>query len=1093
MGGGTRSETSDTSTLAAVALPTPGAVVQVRSRAYLVESVDPSPEHGAGTRVRLSCLEDDAQGEPLEVLWELELDAQILDREAWKKIGEKGFDEPRMFAAYFNTLRWNCVTSTDPRLLQAPFRAGIKLDAYQLEPLRKALELPRVNMLIADDVGLGKTIEAGLIARELLLRKRVREIVVACPPSMLTQWKEELEQRFGLVFEIFDKAYVQRVREQHGWGVNPWTTFPRFLISHRLLIDDFYTAPLVAWMESLRPGTLFIFDEAHHAAPSSGSKYAIDTRITSAIRDIAPRFEHRLFLSATPHNGHSNSFSALLEILDDKRFVRGTKVRKADLDAVMVRRLKEDIRGIVGGFAVRKVDPIEIDGLAPDTPELKLAELLEQYRQAREKRFEGATRGERARGMLITCNLQHRLLSSVEAFARTLHVHRQSLERVWAKAQATPRPFDAAILREAPTADDDLGEASEQDVEAAYDSAAAAATESFVGESSPGLISEERRLVAEMTQLAESARGLPDARMGRLLEWIQQNQCPGVGLSIRPAPKPGAPWTDRRLLIFTEWDDTRRWLLQLLERAIQSSASAEGRVACFHGATADQDRDAIKRAFNAPPNESPLRILIATDAAREGLNLQAHCHDLIHFDLPWNPARLEQRNGRIDRKLQPAPAVFCRYFVYKQRPEDRVLRVLVKKTDLIREELGSLNPVLSERIAKSLEGGIRRDRIEELEREIDATNLDPEAKKRLEDELGAAHERQEKLRDRIDALELQLNNSREHIGFDAPQFRDALSCSLKLLKAPPLESKEGPGDRVEFTFPALDREHGADPTWARTLDSLRAPPKDGIYGPRWKKEAPIRPVVFDPPEGLDESIVQLHLEHRVVQRLLGIFRAQGFVHHDLSRACLGHTEDGIPRVVLLGRLAIFGANAARLHEELLTVSARWTEPAARKGPLQPYGRDAEARTIQMLRSSLQPGSKVTVPPEEQKRLLATIARDIEELLPHLQKFGAQAQADAEAKLTQRAQRESKMARELIENQRTRVEKELAARTDRQLELFDKPDERRQAKKDREHWERWLRDVAKDLTEEPARITDFYKIRTARIEPVGLVYLWPVRT
>jgi hypothetical protein len=404
MGGGTTGKTSGTSTLAAVPIPTPGSVVQVRSRAYLVESVDLGSEPSSCTRVRLSCLEDDAQGEPLEVLWELELDAQIIDQEAWKKIGEKGFDEPQMFAAYFNTLRWNCVTSTDPRLLQAPFRAGIKLDAYQLEPLRKALELPRVNLLIADDVGLGKTIEAGLIARELLLRKRVREIVVACPPSMLTQWKEELEQRFGLVFEIFDKAYVQRVREQHGWGVNPWTTFPRFLISHRLLIDDFYTAPMVAWMESLRPGTLFIFDEAHHAAPSSGSKYAIDTRITGAIRDIAPRFEHRLFLSATPHNGHSNSFSALLEILDDKRFVRGTKIRKADLDAVMVRRLKEDLRLIVKGFAVRNVDAIEIDDLPQDAPELKLAELLERYRQAREKRFEGATRGERARGMLIACN-----------------------------------------------------------------------------------------------------------------------------------------------------------------------------------------------------------------------------------------------------------------------------------------------------------------------------------------------------------------------------------------------------------------------------------------------------------------------------------------------------------------------------------------------------------------------------------------------------------------------------------------------------------------------------------------------------------------
>jgi SNF2 family DNA or RNA helicase len=113
---------------------------------------------------------------------------------------------------YIHTLRWNCVTATDPRLFQAPFRAGIRIDTYQLEPLRKALLLPRVNLFIADDVGLGKTIEAGLIANELLLRRRVHEIVVACPPTMLPQWKDELEVRFGLTFQILDRDYIEQVR-----------------------------------------------------------------------------------------------------------------------------------------------------------------------------------------------------------------------------------------------------------------------------------------------------------------------------------------------------------------------------------------------------------------------------------------------------------------------------------------------------------------------------------------------------------------------------------------------------------------------------------------------------------------------------------------------------------------------------------------------------------------------------------------------------------------------------------------------------------------------------------------------------------------
>jgi len=146
------------------------------------------------------------------VLWDRGIAPEILTAEAWEKLAERGFDAPRLFSAYLNTLQWNCVTATDPKLFQSPFRAGIRLDAYQLEPLRKALLLPRVNLFIADDVGLGKTIEAGLIARELLLRQKVCEIVVACPPSMLFQWQEELEARFGLTFEILDKEYIKRVR-----------------------------------------------------------------------------------------------------------------------------------------------------------------------------------------------------------------------------------------------------------------------------------------------------------------------------------------------------------------------------------------------------------------------------------------------------------------------------------------------------------------------------------------------------------------------------------------------------------------------------------------------------------------------------------------------------------------------------------------------------------------------------------------------------------------------------------------------------------------------------------------------------------------
>jgi SNF2 family DNA or RNA helicase len=367
-----------------LALPDPGQIVAVRQRLYLVEETTTPVRSGDSSLIKLSCVDDDAQGQPLEVLWERELDARVLTAEDWDAITARGFDPPKHFAAYLKTLKWNCVTSADPNLFQSPFRAGIRLDAYQLEPLRKALRLPRVNLFIADDVGLGKTIEAGLIARELLMRKKARDIVVSCPPSVLLQWQEELETRFGLQFEILDREYIQRVRRERGFGVNPWTTHSRFLISLRLLIDESYAGPLQDWLGTFRSGSLLILDEAHHAAPASGQRYAVDSQITKAVRDLATRFEHRLFLSATPHNGHSNSFSALLELLDRQRFCRGVKVTKKLRDEVIVRRLKEDLRQISGGFPKRNVEQIDIDGLPSNAPELRLAALLDEYRRLRD-------------------------------------------------------------------------------------------------------------------------------------------------------------------------------------------------------------------------------------------------------------------------------------------------------------------------------------------------------------------------------------------------------------------------------------------------------------------------------------------------------------------------------------------------------------------------------------------------------------------------------------------------------------------------------------------------------------------------------------
>lgn len=414
--------------------PSVGDFVEVRSRPWLVEGVD---DLGAGlTTLRLSCIADDAQGELLDISWDSEIGARLLVDDAWSTIAADGTDDISTFAAYLRTLKWNTATAADRDLFQAPFRAGIRLDAYQLLPLRKALRLPRVNLLIADDVGLGKTIEAGLVMREMLLRRRIDFIVVAAPPSMTLQWQDELETKFGLNFSIIDRDRLAEMRRLRGFGVNPWSTGSRFIISHRLLTDETYASGLRDLLGAFRPRALLILDEAHHAAPASGAKYAVDSQFTKALRDLAGRFEHRLFLTATPHNGHSNSFSALLEMLDPQRFTRGVEVRPKDLEPVMVRRLKSDLRSLGEAFAERVVVPIVLDGLPERTPELVLSQRLLDYADLRAKRLQQLPKVEQNRAKLVFIGLQQRLLSSVAAFARTLEVHRRGVAAALEKAAA---------------------------------------------------------------------------------------------------------------------------------------------------------------------------------------------------------------------------------------------------------------------------------------------------------------------------------------------------------------------------------------------------------------------------------------------------------------------------------------------------------------------------------------------------------------------------------------------------------------------------------------------------------------------------------
>jgi hypothetical protein len=226
--------------------------------------------------------------------------------------------------------------------------------------------------------------------------------------------------------------------------------------------------------------------------------------------------------------------------------------------------------------------------------------------------------------------------------------------------------------------------------------------------------------------------------------------------------------------------------------------------------------------------------------------------------------------------------------------------------------------------------------------------------------------------------------------------------------------------------------------------------------------------------------------------LLARFRSQGFIYNDLSRACLAQASDSIPRVILLGRLSLYGRGAERLHEELVPLAARWVEPSQRKGAITAYAREAEAKTLELLERSLGEVRRHTPDDVIQKKLLASAQRDIAELLPQLEPRAQELAALAIEKLRKRGAREEKDLRETLERQRDRVREQLEKTEPqfRQLTLDFADEEKRQLESDIRSWRVRLDQFDRDLAQEPARIREFYEVRAQRIEPVGLVYLWP---
>lgn len=242
-------------------IPDPGQIVTVRQRHFVVVEVSKSalPQNGFHPLkeepqhlVTLSSVEDDALGEELQVIWEIEPGAKIHEKTTLPE--PAGFDDPRRLDAFLDAVRWGAVYSADVRTLQAlraPFRSGIEIEDYQLDPVVRALQMPRVNLLVADDVSLGKTIQAGLVAQELIISHRVRSILVLCPASVQIQWRNQMRDKFELEVRIVDSDLFKQLRRD--LYVNPWTHFSLLITFLDFLKRERPTSPVSRRLARIQP------------------------------------------------------------------------------------------------------------------------------------------------------------------------------------------------------------------------------------------------------------------------------------------------------------------------------------------------------------------------------------------------------------------------------------------------------------------------------------------------------------------------------------------------------------------------------------------------------------------------------------------------------------------------------------------------------------------------------------------------------------------------------------------------------------------------------------------------------------------------
>ncbi|MGI8810547.1 MAG: helicase-related protein [Acidimicrobiales bacterium] len=525
----------------------------------------------------------------------------------------------------------------------------IEVEPYQLVPTLVALEQPRARLLIADDVGLGKTIEAGLVMLELARRGRADRVLIACPAGLQDQWIDEMEFRFNIGFAKVDSRRWLELRREHPANISPWAAVP-----HAISSIDYLKANTAALAAAPR-FDLVIIDEAHHVARAyAGPGRSTVTDRSRLARLLADHSRELLLLSATPHNGYAESFASLVQLLGTHLAADDGRLDPEVVRPHVLRRLKNDVsrgdppRPISGG---RNVVPIEID------PTAREQEVFQRLR-GHSSRVLRAVRADKAAYLAEAFTmevLRKRALSSPYALATSLRRRAARLGSASEGGVALSRRGQDVI--EAYRGDSAMDEDDHAEAEAtALDT---------VAQNLGDELDRERRLVDELLARVERITAADDTKLLRLRVWLDTF------------------WDDHpaeRVIVFSEYRDTIDYL------------EANLGVAPIVRVDGSMPQAARREALDEFAG-LPAAVLLATDAAGEGLNLQDSAHVVVHYELPWNPNRLEQRNGRVDRYGQEC-RVEIRYFHLRGTRDAEILDALRVKLARISAELGSSTDVL---------------------------------------------------------------------------------------------------------------------------------------------------------------------------------------------------------------------------------------------------------------------------------------------------------------------------------------------------------------------------------------------------------------